>query len=85
LKTELEQLIEEKGEDNRLTFAAHFGEAVVGRLLPFEVDDVIGLKVQTAFSMLSRSYRNRFVISPQVFRCWLKPATKKHSLLVNGS
>ena len=63
MKTELEQLIEAKGEDNRLTFAAHFGEAVVGRL----------------------AYRNRFVISPQVFRCWLKPATKKHSLLVNGS
>lgn len=76
LKTELEQFIQSKGFNNKLTFSTSFGEVVVGKLAPFDVIDVIGKTVQIAFSMLNRSYRNRFIISPQVFRK-LKPDTRK--------
>ena len=59
-----------------VTLAAHVGEVVVARMVPFAAVDIFGEAVNTAFTMDRRTHRGRLLISPQAFRR-LAPGTRR--------
>jgi len=68
LKKKLENYFISKNLKNKVSFSLHYGEIAVGKLAPFDTIDVLGDAVRIAFTLSSRSYKSKFVMSPQVFR-----------------
>ncbi|MBN1411313.1 MAG: adenylate/guanylate cyclase domain-containing protein [Spirochaetales bacterium] len=67
---------QKNGLTNRVTFSLHFGEAVVGKLPPFDTWDIYGEDVNLLFLLEKSQYKGRIILSPQVFRK-LSPETRK--------
>ncbi|MCG8568808.1 MAG: hypothetical protein MJB14_01590 [Spirochaetes bacterium] len=78
LKNELEAHLSKKKFQNKISFSAHYGSIVVGEIgmKPFLTYDAFGDSINTTFVMNGKPFRNRFNISPQLFRK-LESVTRK--------
>jgi class 3 adenylate cyclase len=70
LKGELESLLRHEGFSNRFSFSSHVGEVTLGYIGvdPFVSLDSFGDAINVTFTMEGKPFRNRFTISPRLFR-----------------
>ena len=70
LKSNLEEMLHKEGYNNRFSFSAHVGEVTMGTIgiNPFSALDAFGDAINVAFTMEGKPFRNRFSLSPQLFR-----------------
>ena len=70
LKSDLEQLLKNRGVAVKVSFSSHCGEISVGSfgIEPFSQTDAFGEGLNRAFLLNGKPYRGRFTISPELFR-----------------